>query len=199
MDFLHQQRILACAGYYHGKLDGDWGDISKAAQKVFDEFYATTGKQLGTFDDRTEKNIHTLLPTTQVAARTLLNTAKNLPFKVQILSGTRTYAEQHALFLQRPVVTRADAGQSNHNFGIAWDVGIFVNGEYYDGSDRSPAKAKLEEQAYIDLRTNTKITTPRVKWGGDWSKIIDRPHYEMVCAYTLKEIRALFEAGKSFI
>jgi hypothetical protein len=42
----------------------------------------------------------------------------------------------------RGTVTGAKGGQSNHNFGIAWDVGIFDRKKYYEGNN------KKEEQAY---------------------------------------------------
>jgi D-alanyl-D-alanine carboxypeptidase len=54
---------------------------------------------------------------------------------VRILSGTRTFAEQAAIFEKhqhgRPLA--ANPGHSNHNFGIAWDVGVFnERGAYID-------------------------------------------------------------------
>lgn len=48
---------------------------------------------------------------------------------LQVTQGTRTYQEQHAIFIQGrpngtpgPIVTDADAGESAHNFGYAVDV-----------------------------------------------------------------------------
>ena len=49
---------------------------------------------------------------------------KMLPKNVRLRFAyvLRTDAEQHALYLQRPKVTNADAGQSIHNYGLAFDI-----------------------------------------------------------------------------
>lgn len=203
LDVLFTQRLLACSGFLDpaaGNLDGRWGKITQAAQDAFDASFAETAKKLGAFDPRTEGNLHTLLPAMQVAARSLINAAPKNGRVVKVLSGSRTYAEQDALFAQHPKVTNARGGQSNHNFGIAVDVGIFVNGEYYDGADRDPARARLEEQAYIDLRAATKSAVPQLEWGGDWHSIVDRPHYQLATGgKSLQQVREMFEAGKQFV
>lgn len=203
LDVLHQQRMLACAGLLDpagGRaLDGRWGPKTQKAQDQFDKFFADTAKDIGSFDPRSEACIHTLLPIAQVAARNFLLLDPKDQFVVKILSGTRTYAEQDALFRQVPQVTRARGGQSNHNFGIAWDIGIFVGGEYYDGSDRDPARARAEEQAYINQRGFTKAQMPMIEWGGDWSSIVDRPHYQLSTGKSTAEVRALFESGRAFV
>jgi peptidoglycan L-alanyl-D-glutamate endopeptidase CwlK len=66
------------------------------------------------------------------------------------------------LFAKRPKVTNARGGQSNHNFGIAWDVGIFENGKYY-ASD-----TQKEDKAYVELGGFIKANVPGLEWGGDW-------------------------------
>lgn len=198
IDVLHTQRILACSGFDPKGLDGHWGAKTQAAQELFDKQFAKTARDLGTFDPRSEACIHTLLPVAQVACRKFLLADPKDQYIIKILSGTRTYAEQAALFNQRPVVTRAPAGYSNHNFGIAWDIGIFVRGEYYDGSDRDPARARAEEQAYINQRLVTRLSVPEIEWGGDWSSIVDRPHYQLRTGRSVTEIRQWFEQGKPF-
>ena len=83
----------------------------------------------------------TLLPAAQIKAREFKSSVAGEPLTYRILSGTRTYAEQNALFNKRPKVTKARGGQSNHNFGIAWDIGIFENGKYYEGKTKKEDKA----------------------------------------------------------
>ncbi len=59
---------------------------------------------------------------------------------IKIISGTRTHMqEQDALYARRrtapgPRVTNARGGYSNHNFGIAWDIGLFRGGKYLEDS-----------------------------------------------------------------
>lgn len=201
-DTLFAQRLLSSAGLYHGDLDGDFGPITKKAEDDFEALYEAYKKQYGTFDVRSEKNISTLLPKMQVAARKLMKLARDhfTVGQVQILSGTRTYVEQDALFAKRPRVTKARGGQSNHNFGIAVDVGIFVNGKYYTGATRA------QEKAYDDLAALIKAALGFSKgkerlldWGGDWKSIVDKPHYELHTGKTVSQCRALLEAGKPYV
>lgn len=199
IDVLHTQRILKVSGFDPKGLDGRWGKNTQIAQEAFDVLFTKTAKEMGAFDPRSEACIHTLIPAAQIAARKFLLLDPKDEFIVKILSGTRTYAEQDRLFNQTPRVTKAKGGQSNHNFGIAWDIGIFVNGEYYDGSDRDPARARAEEQAYINQRNATKSNVPQIEWGGDWTSIVDRPHYQLRTGKTTAQVRALFEAGQPYV
>lgn len=209
MDVMFAQRFFAVAGLYpDDKIDGRWGPKSQAASDAFDKFYNEQIVQFGRFDPRTETAIHTLLPSAQIAARKFMVITHQMPtgFVVKIGSGTRTCAEQNALFAQGRStpgrkVTNAPCGHSNHNFGVAWDADIFFNGEYYDGADRSPARAALEEQAYVDLAKLVKASLPNIEWGGDWKTITDRPHYQLktTTGGDMSKLQALFNAGKPYV
>ena len=190
MDVLFRQRVLACSGFYKGALDGRWGDQTNAADQAFHAEYLRLQTLGGTFDQRTESNILTLLPKAQAKARDFMRVAGPT---CQILSGTRTYKEQDALFVQRPVVTRARGGQSNHNFGIAWDVGIFLNGHYLTGA------TKAEEASYTALDKQIMAHLTGLEWGGDWKSIVDEPHYQLSTNKTLAQVRVAFENGKAFV
>lgn len=204
-DVLFTQRLLASCGLYHGDLDGDFGPETKRAEDAFDALGVSYAKTYGVFDKRSEGNITTLLPKAQIMARRLMALARDhFPVgQVQVLSGTRTYAEQDVLFKQRPIVTRARGGYSNHNFGIAIDVGIFVGGKYYTGATR------LQEKAYEDLARlvkpslgfrDAKNPSDRlVDWGGDWKSIVDKPHYELHTGKSVSECRALLEKGQAYV
>jgi peptidoglycan L-alanyl-D-glutamate endopeptidase CwlK len=192
-DILFTQRLLASCGMYAGKIDGKFGQKTQDALDAFDEFYNQTANELGRFDTRSEAVISTLLPKAQIAARKCMNAAKGAPFVVKLLSGTRSYAEQDMLFAKKPKVTNARGGQSNHNFGIAWDVGIFVNGVYYEG------KNAKEDKAYVDLAKLVKAAVPGVEWGGDWKSFKDKPHYQLATDKTVQECRALLEQGRAYV
>lgn len=192
-DVLFFQRLLSSSGLYAGKLDGDYGPITHNAELAFDKLFADAVAQHGMSDPRSEGVIATLLPKAQVSARKFLTIAKTAPFNVKLLSGTRTYAEQDQLYMKRPPVTRARGGQSNHNFGIAWDVGIFVDGVYYTGRNA------VEDKAYADLAALVKPKMPEIEWGGDWVSFKDAPHYQLKTGKTTAEVRALLEAGKPYV
>lgn len=187
---LFRQRLLACAGFYADTLDGRWGDKTEAADRAFHAEFVKIQQFGGVYDPRTETAIATLLPKAQVKARDFMRVAGPT---CKLLSGTRTYAEQDVLFAQRPVVTRARGGHSNHNFGIAWDVGIFLGGHYLTGTN--PA----EEAEYDKLAVKIKAAVPWLEWGGDWHSIVDKPHYQLATDKNLDQVRAWFEAGKPFV
>jgi peptidoglycan L-alanyl-D-glutamate endopeptidase CwlK len=144
-----------------------------------------------TFDPRTEANIATLTPATQAKARNFLQAiaeSNRLPagFTVKIIAGTRTYAEQDALYAQGrttpgPIVTNAAGGYSNHNFGIAFDLGIFnPDGKYIDDLPDVPGSGWTEANVSHSYRTLAPIgRSLGLEWGGDWLSIDDEPHYEL--------------------
>jgi peptidoglycan L-alanyl-D-glutamate endopeptidase CwlK len=78
---------------------------------------------------------------------------------------------------------------------LAWDIGIFENGKYYEGN------TKKEDKAYVDLGALIKAKVSGLEWGGDWKSFVDKPHYQLATSgkKSVGDIRALFEKGKSFL
>lgn len=192
-DVIFHQRLLKAQGFYRGALDGGWGPQTEAADLAFD----SRGRQLqglGTFDARSERLIAGLHLRAQEAARRLLALAIEAGFRIRIVSDTRFYAEQDRLHAQGrygnpgPRVTNARGGQSNHNFAIAWDIGLFDEaGQYLNGD----TAAELAE-----YRRLGELARPLgLEWGGDWKSIPDMPHYQLPTGRSTAETRRLFEAG----
>ena len=105
-------------------------------------------------DDRSEKAIAALLPQVQPYARALVKKAAQHGITIKVIGGLRTYEEQNELFAQgrtKPgrIVTNARGGFSNHNFGIAFDVGVFEGANYAN-------------------RPSTKQSAPS-EWIWDWN------------------------------
>lgn len=133
-------------------------------------------------DARSEANIATLLPQVQPLARALVNRAAAAGITVKVTSGTRTYAEQTALYNQPrdgkdndgdgridevdEKVTNAPAGFSNHNFGLAFDVTVFSDGKPVYESPRYEDLGKIGEALGLF-------------WGGRWAQPNDQPHFEL--------------------
>jgi peptidoglycan LD-endopeptidase CwlK len=193
-DPLFWQRFLESAGFYQGKLDGDFGEQSHAAAHQFEAESLKIAQDLGFFEIRTEGSIQSLQLEAQRKARQfLVDVNKKLSkdgLTFKIISGTRTYGEQNDLFAlgrTKPgrIVTKARGGQSNHNFGVAWDVGVFENGAYIPES-------KLYKQAGAIGKKNG------LEWGGDWQGFPDEPHFQAIPEAKLADVRIAFEAGKSF-
>jgi peptidoglycan L-alanyl-D-glutamate endopeptidase CwlK len=192
-DILFLQRILAVSGFYTGPRNGKWSSAVEVAEAAFLQDYESRKTAMGAFDPRTERNIISLIPAAQIKAREFMAAVAGQPLTYRILSGTRTFAEQDALFKKKPKVTNAKGGQSNHNFGIAWDVGIFENGKYFTGA------TKKEDKAYADLGALIKSKVAGLEWGGDWKSFKDKPHYQLSVGKTVKELLKLLEKGKPFV
>ena len=87
------------------------------------------------------------------------------------MRGCGTYAEQDELFAQGRTkpgkrVTNAKGGESNHNFGVAFDVGVFEGNAYLDDSPAYDAVGAIG--ASIGL-----------EWGGHWISLVDKPHFQL--------------------
>jgi peptidoglycan L-alanyl-D-glutamate endopeptidase CwlK len=184
------QRILGAAGFYQGPVNGVWNAEVTAAFRQQVAAYRATRQTLGELDPKSESVIITLLPKAQAAARrTILAInaqSRQSGVTARLLWGTRTYAQQNALFAQRPKVTNARGGFSNHNFGMAFDIGLFENGRYVT---TPPAYKKAH--AHVDMTG--------MEWGGDWTSFQDTPHYEMTVggrSPNVTELRELFEQGR---
>lgn len=192
-DVLFNQRLLKVQGLYTGRLDGRWGPLTEQAARAFEQASVAIRREAGDFDARSEAQLTTLLLPAQDAARRFLARVLEAGLHVRILSGTRSYAEQNALFRRGrygnagPVVTNARGGQSLHNFGVAWDIGLFdARGRYrQDGASYDRAA-----EAGMDAR---------LEWGGDNPRFVDRPHYQLRLELPIAEIRRRFESGRAYV
>ncbi|KAB2924865.1 MAG: M15 family metallopeptidase [Dechloromonas sp.] len=138
-------------------------------------------------DPRSEQCIATLLPEVRPLARGLIEKAAMHGIAIRVISGTRSYAEQDALYAKGRTapgekVTNARGGHSNHNFGIAFDIGIFEGKRYLGDSPKYKAVGALG----MDLG---------LEWGGSWKTIVDQPHYQLRPAWAagLREREMLAE------
>jgi len=135
---------------------------------------------ISTVDPRSEKCIATLLPEVRPFARALVQNAAAAGITIKIISGLRTYVEQNQLYAQgRTVVppdnrvTNARGGFSNHNFGIAFDVGVFEKGVYLGDSPKYAAVGVLGQELGLD-------------WGGKWKTFKDMPHFQLRPTWALE-------------
>lgn len=122
-------------------------------------------------DSRSESVILTLLPEVHDIARALVHKAESVGIIIKIISGLRTYKEQDALYAKGrtapgSIVTKAKGGYSFHNFGIAFDIGVFEGNKYLSDSPKYDAVGVLGRDLGLE-------------WGGDWVSIVDRPHYQL--------------------
>lgn len=160
---------------------------------------ADVSPDIAAVDPRSEKVIATLLPEVQPLARALVQKAAQTGIRIRVISGLRTYAEQDALYAQGrsapgKIVTYARAGHSNHNFGLAFDVGVFEGAKYRGSSPKYKAVGVLG----MDLG---------LEWGGNWKTFVDEPHFQLRPAWAvdlseramLAELRRRVDAGESLL
>ncbi len=196
-DVLFYQRLLKASGFYTDVLDGDWGPNTSAADQQFEAASVALANQYGAFDLRSERNISTLHIKAQESARQFLQALSGFGVVARIISGTRTYKEQDALYQKGrfgspgPIVTNAEGGESNHNFGIAWDVGLFRDGEYLDGDT-------AEEIGWYEAAAAAVSAVP-LEWGGNWTSFRDVPHYQLKTGLSTSAVRQRFEAGQPYV
>ena len=152
----------------------------------------------GTVDARSEKTIATLQPEVRPYARALVLKAASIGITIKVISGLRSYAEQNELYAQGrstsgKVVTNAKGGYSNHNFGIAFDIGIFDGASYIPESPRYKAVGALGVELGLE-------------WGGNWKTIKDEPHFQLRPKWAgdrpekemLAELRERAASGRGF-
>lgn len=153
----------------------------KAGPQTWGAIYAALVKQtiahkppveaIEPVDERSERTIATLLPEVRPFARALVQKAAANGIQIKVISGHRTYAEQDKLYAQGrtlsgPRVTNARGGYSNHNFGIAFDVGVFSGSKYLGESPKYRGVGVLGADMGLE-------------WGGNWTSLVDQPHFQL--------------------
>jgi len=198
-DPLFYQRLLKAEGHYHGALDAIFGPLSRAAAVKHYRRYLAIRRKYGSFSKRTESNLVTLTSATQIEARLFLYLhALKSPLRVEIVSGSRTYAEQFELYAQgrygdtRPIITNARGGMSRHNFGIAFDIALFSRfGKYGRYLRHVKHYAKSGELAR-DLN---------LEWSGDWPRasngFYETAHFQLAGNRDIVALRQKFERGQT--
>lgn len=105
----------------------------------------------------------------------------------------RTFAEQDALYAQGRtklfdnngkrlgIVTNAKAGQSYHNYGLAFDIVLLLdpNGDGNFEAASWNTKADNDKDGVSDWMEVVKYFKSKGwTWGGDFKKFPDAPHFE---------------------
>lgn len=122
-------------------------------------------------DARSERVIATLQARVRPYGRALVQRAAGTGITVKLISGLRSYEEQAELYAKGrtkpgPKVTNAPPGYSNHNFGIAFDIGVFAGTKYLAESPLYKTIGALGTELGLE-------------WGGNWKTIKDQPHFQL--------------------
>ena len=134
-------------------------------------------------DKVTEQRIALLHPKVRAEVTKIVNecnAALTGRAQVRIAQGLRTDKEQAALYaIGRTVkgskVTNAKAGQSIHNYGLAVDIVLII-----DGKTASWDTAKdWDNDKVADWYECVKVFAAHGwDWGGNWKTFKDLPHFE---------------------
>jgi peptidoglycan L-alanyl-D-glutamate endopeptidase CwlK len=98
-------------------------------------------------------------------------------FNVQVTSGSRTAAEQDALYeigREKPgkIITAARGGESSHNYGIAIDVVVLnKDGECDWRTETYGMLWTLAKEAGLDKKG--------LRWAGEWKSFKEAVHFDL--------------------
>jgi len=132
-----------------------------------------------------DAHIDTMHPKIRDKVRAFMAKCQALGIPFDITSSHRTWEQQSKLYAQGrttegPVVTQAKAGESYHNYGLAFDFIPIVNGKRKYDSVTMERIGKLAEKEGFN-------------WGDEFN---DRPHIEYKQYGTISKLRALYNSGK---
>lgn len=110
----------------------------------------------------------------------------------------RTFEEQAAIYAQGrttpgKIVTNAKPGQSFHNYGLAFDVVLII-----DGKTASWDMLKdFDGDRVADWMEVVNICKLYGwKWGGDFKSFKDYPHFEKTFGLNWPEMKARYDSGR---
>lgn len=109
---------------------------------------------------------------------------------------------QHKLFTQRPKVTNADAWQSIHNYGLAFDIVLLYdndgNGTFEEAS-WSMIKDFDKDSKADWMEVTNYFKSKGWEWGGDWKSFKDAPHFQMDFGFDWKVLKQRVDRGITII
>lgn len=124
----------------------------------------------------------------------LANTKLTSHSHVRIVQGLRTFAEQDALYKQRPKVTNAKGGQSLHNYGVAIDFCLIID----DKEVSWDLKRDWDGDKIADwMEVVSVFRNAGWEWGGTW-KFTDNPHFQKTFGNTWQQLLVKYN-NKDFI
>ncbi|WP_312991526.1 M15 family metallopeptidase [Chryseobacterium flavum] len=144
-------------------------------------------------DKVTSERIKFLHPVVRDEMRNIIqecNLALTGKAKVRITQGLRSFEEQERLYAigrltSGKKLTNARAGQSLHNYGLAVDICLII-----DGKTASWDTAKdWDNDKVADWYECVQIFARHGwNWGGNWKTYKDLPHFEKKTVYKGKDL-----------
>jgi peptidoglycan L-alanyl-D-glutamate endopeptidase CwlK len=117
---------------------------------------------------------------------------------VRFAQTYRSIDEQNELYAQgrtKPgkIVTNARGGSSYHNYGLAIDIVLIIDGKTASWD----MVTDFDGDHVADWMECVKIFKSHGwEWGGDWKSIKDYPHFQRTFGKSEVQLLALYKAGK---
>jgi len=131
-------------------------------------------------DKITQNRINLLHPSVRKEMETIINECNAVltgRSQVRVAQGLRTFAEQDALYAQRPKVTNSKGGQSIHNYGFAVDIVLIIDGTIASWDTHKD----WDGDKISDWDECVKIFAKHGwNWGGNWASFKDMPHFDKI-------------------
>ena len=155
-------------------------------------------------DPVSEKRIERLHPKIAAEVLCLFNKANNLLLtgnaKARVTCGFRSVAEQDALYAMGrtssgKIVTNAKGGYSVHNYGLAFDFCLIIDGKHasWEWLKDFDGDKVADWMEFVNL-----FKEYGYEWGGDWKSFKDRPHLQKTFGMTVEQLRALPKGKGTF-
>ncbi|MXN91307.1 M15 family peptidase [Flavobacterium sp. Sd200] len=118
----------------------------------------------------------------------------------------RSFTEQDNLYAigrTKPgkKVTNAKAGQSIHNYGLAFDI-VLLTDKNSDGNFETASwdiRADNDKDGQPDwMEVVNYFKSKGWMWGGDWKSFPDYPHFERTFGYNWKILQEKYNSGDVF-
>lgn len=130
---------------------------------------------------------------------------------IRLSQGLRTIAEQNELYAlgrtkvnptgksaKKPmgsIVTNAKGGSSFHNFGLAVDFVLIIDGKTASWN----IKMDWDNDKVSDwMEVVEEFAEKGYEWGGNWKSLKDYPHFQKTFGYSLNDLR-IKQNKKDFI
>jgi len=150
-------------------------------------------------DSSSQKRISLLHPKLVAEVTALVNQANSQltsRSQMRIVQGLRTFEEQNALYAQGRTtsgkkVTNAKGGQSLHNYGLALDFCLII-----DGKEASwDLKRDWDGDKIADwMEVVSVFRKAGWEWGGTW-KFTDNPHFQKTFGLTWQDCLKKYTKG----
>lgn len=140
-----------------------------------------------TWDKISDERISKLHPSIQVLVAKFINEVQTkLGITLRVTQGLRTFEEQNEIYAKGrtapgQIVSNAKGGFSYHNYGLAIDVAEIKNGQVIWDTQWHKIAPIAKSLGF--------------EWGGDFKKLVDKPHFQYTYGYSINELLALKEEG----